>query len=244
MRTLTLAILALPAAFAQSPAFDAATIKISQATTGGADTRPRGNRVSYIHTTLKTALGRAYDLKGYQIVGPPWITTDRYDMVANGPAGTSSADIPLMLQNLLTERFKLTIHREQREIPAYALVVKSISPKLKEAPASEADGHLHVITRTDNSSREFRATSMPLLVDFISPMLDRPILDQTGLSGAYNFPLDFSMEELGGMNANPAAESRASIFTLLESLGLKLESRKASFEILVVDSGNRIPTEN
>jgi len=149
-----------------------------------------------------------------------------------------------MLQNLLTERFKLTIHREQRDIPAYALVYKSKSSKLEEVPSSEVDGHPRVITRTGTDSREFKATTMPVLVDFISPMLGRPVLDETGLVGGYNFPLDFSMEELGGMNGNPAAENRQSIFTLIEALGLKLESRKAPFEVLVVDAGTRVPIEN
>jgi uncharacterized protein (TIGR03435 family) len=244
MQARTLAILALPIALAQTPAFETATIKISQATTGGAPLKPRGNRIAYLHTTLKTALGRAYNLKGYQIDGPNWITTERYDIVAAGPEGSTASQVPLMLQNLLTERFKLTIHRERREIPAYALVVKSKSPNLEEAPAPEVGGHLRVITGPGNSSREFRATTMLQLIDFVSPALGRPVLDRTNLAGGYNFRLDLSMEELGGMKGNPAAEDHASIFTLLEAIGLKLEPVKAPFEILVVDSGNRTTVEN
>ncbi len=84
---------------------------------------------------------------------------------------------------------------------------------------------------------------MPQLADFVSATVQRPVFDHTGLSGTYNFPIEMSMEELGGINANPDNPA-PSIFTILESLGLKLEARKEAVEVIVIDGGNKVPAEN
>jgi len=84
---------------------------------------------------------------------------------------------------------------------------------------------------------------MAQLAYFVSAIVQRPVFDRTALPGTYNFPLEMSMEELGGINATPDS-SAPSIFTIVEGLGLKLESRKEPVEVIVIDSGNKVPVEN
>jgi uncharacterized protein (TIGR03435 family) len=95
-------------------------------------------RVNYTNVSLKNVLMRAYDVKIYQITGPAWLDTERYDIVAKVPEGAPKEQIPAMLQNLLAERFQMTIHRETKEQAVYALVVGKNGPKLKKSDDSEA----------------------------------------------------------------------------------------------------------
>ncbi len=91
--------------------------------------------------------------------------------------------------------------------------------------------------------RELKNHTMFQLSDFLSSIVQRPVFDRTNLPGTYNFPLEMSMEELGGINANPDSPAPP-IFTIVEALGLKLESRREPVEVIVIDSGNKVPTEN
>jgi uncharacterized protein (TIGR03435 family) len=88
--------------------------------------------------SLKDLIAIAYKVKAYQITGPAWLATERFDIVAKMPEGASKDDAPIMLQALLQERFKLTAHRDTQERPVLALVVGKDGPKLKESPAIAA----------------------------------------------------------------------------------------------------------
>jgi uncharacterized protein (TIGR03435 family) len=87
---------------------------------------------------------------------------------------------------------------------------------------------------------------MTSLAEMLSLIVGRPVLDRTNLHGSYNFTLEFSMEELGGLSAaeSPNAQGRPSVFTLVQGIGLKLVSRKAPLEVIVIETGNKIPAEN
>ena len=92
---------------------------------------------------MKNVLTNAYGVKGFQISGPGWLDSERYDIVAKLPRGATKAEFMVMLQNLLAERFKLTLHREKKDLPMYALVVGKNGPKLKESvedPAAPKGG--------------------------------------------------------------------------------------------------------
>ena len=133
------------AAFAQTkPAFEVATIKpaapmdpaklIAAMQAGGK--MPVGasvdsHRAEYMYLDLKTLLTYAYGVKPYQITGPDWMSTERFDIVANMPEGSKKEDAPKMLQTLLEDRFKLAVHRTSAEHPVLALVVGKGGPKLK-----------------------------------------------------------------------------------------------------------------
>ena len=181
-------------------------------------------------------MARAYRVTTYQIEGPSWIRTERYDIIAKAPDNTPKEQISLMLQALLLERFQLKLHREQRDMPVYDLIVGRGKPKFQKSEGAlsyDMGGGL----------RELKNHTMFQLADFLSSIVQRLVFDRTGLTGTYNIPLEMSFEELGGINAKSDI-SAPSIFTIVEGLGLKLESRKEPVEVIVVDSGNKTPIEN
>jgi uncharacterized protein (TIGR03435 family) len=225
------------AVFAQIPTFEAASVKpAAPRTARGGRPTASGDRFSYANSTLANLVARAYLVKTYQIDGPSWIRTERYDVIAKAPDSTPKEEVPLMLQTLLTERFLLKLHREQREMAVYALSTGKGKPKFQKS-----DGELSY--DMSNNHRQLKNHTMLQLADLLSSIVQRPVFDRTGLVGTYNFPLEMSIEKLGGINANPDSSS-PSIFTIVEGLGLKLESRKEPVEVIVVDSGNKVPTEN
>ncbi len=110
---------------------------------GGPGTKDPG-RIRYPFMNLKQLLTTAYDVKAYQISGPAWLDSERYDITATMAPGTTKEQFQVMLQNLLAERFKVAIHRETKELPMYSLVVAKSGSKLKESaeapPVKEGDG--------------------------------------------------------------------------------------------------------
>ena len=141
----SLAVLAATAAFAQTkPAFEVATIKpsppmdmakVAAALQAGGKMPIGANvdfvRAEYLYLDLRSLMSYAYGVKPYQITGPDWMATTRFDIVAKMPEGSKKEDAPKMLQTLLEERFKLTTHRASAEHPVMALVVGKGGPKLK-----------------------------------------------------------------------------------------------------------------
>jgi uncharacterized protein (TIGR03435 family) len=134
-----LVVFACCAAFAQT--FDVASVKPAAPMTGnfirvgmrGGPGTPDPGQITYSNVTVKNVLMNAYGVKGFQISGPGWLDSERYDIVAKVPRGATKEQFMVMLQNLLTERFKLTLHREKKDLPMYALVVGKNGPKLKES---------------------------------------------------------------------------------------------------------------
>jgi uncharacterized protein (TIGR03435 family) len=224
------------ALFGQTPGFEVASVKIAKPSAGRTGHAvSNGDRVSFTNTTVKNALARAFQVTGYQIDGPDWILTERYDIEARAPENTPKEQLPLMLQALLTDRFQLKLHRENREMPVYELTAGKGELKLEKGDEGGA-------TIEMSNGRKAKNTSMAQLAQFLAGMVQRPVFDKTGLQGAYNFALPMSMEELGGVS-NPDVTA-PSIFTIMEELGLKLESLKVPLEVIVVDGGNKVPTEN
>ena len=221
----------------QAPAFEVASVKPAAPRTGrGGRASSSGDRVSFENVTLVNVLTRAYAVRGYQIDGPSWIRTERYDIVAKAPDNTPKEQIPAMLQALLTERFQLRLHREPRNMPVYVIVLGKGEPKFRKSEGA-------LTYDMSRGRRELKNHTMAQLAYFVSAIVQRPVFDRTALPGTYNFPLEMSMEELGGINATPDS-SAPSIFTIVEGLGLKLESRKEPVEVIVIDSGNKVPVEN
>lgn len=93
-----------------------------------------GDRAEYIYMTLRQLIADAYQVRSWQVAGPDWLVTERFDVVCKMPAGSRNEDTHLMLQSLLAERFKLVLHREREEQAVMALVVGNGGPKLKESP--------------------------------------------------------------------------------------------------------------
>jgi uncharacterized protein (TIGR03435 family) len=130
----------------ESPKFEVASVKPAEPQpegmmrvrmSGGPGT-PDPGQLTYTNVSLKNVLMNAYDVKEYQINGPNWLDSERFDIVAKILQGATKEQFQQMLQNLLAERFKLALHHETKELPMYALVVGKGGPKLKEAVEEDA----------------------------------------------------------------------------------------------------------
>jgi len=236
-----------------------------------------GGMLRYSGASLKDCIRIAYRVKEFQVQGPDWLDHERFEITAKLPDGSSKDQIPEMLQALLAERFKLTIHREKKDHAIYALVAGKNGPKLKPAetpveggpPSRGSDiprGARSVMMMRGPEGMHLKAPSATLasLAEMISRFAERPVVDMTGIAGHYDFDLAFTPETTRGMppmgpgpgpsgpgpNGPGAAPSDApveragTIQDAVQRYGLKLESRKAPMEILVVDGIEKVPTEN
>jgi uncharacterized protein (TIGR03435 family) len=254
--------------------FDAASVRRSQPPSsgrilvggrGGPGSADPG-RVVYNFMPLKALLSIAYGVKQYQISGPGWFETERYDIIATIPDGTTKAQFPMMLQNLLTNRFGIALHHETRELPLYELSVAKNGPKLK-APAADpnAPPGTERMTLTPNGFHLVgSAETVSVLAGILENQLGNPVVDKTGLSGTFDFTLDFSRESvqnlaLAGLPPPPANAAgpvagapppadpgeAPSLFTALqEQLGLKLDRKRGPLDVIVVDRAEKAPREN
>jgi uncharacterized protein (TIGR03435 family) len=183
--------------------------------------------------------------------GPAWLKSDRYEIVAKA-AGDASPDMMNgpMLQSLLEDRFKLRLHRETREIPVYALTVAKGGAKLhpfKEGSCTHcgAGGTM----KGSNFQLHGQGVTSDEIAKSLGTGLDRPVIDNTGLAGKFDFELEFAGDQATGpafrdpnqvIPAAPDPSAGASVFTAIqEQLGLKLEPTKGPGEFLVIDSVER-----
>jgi uncharacterized protein (TIGR03435 family) len=234
--------LAVVAGAQAPPAFEAASIKPTHYQGGPlrVTSRVDADGINFSNTTLKACIQRAYGVKPYQVTGPDWIGTERYNIVAKASGPAPEAALLLMLQTLLADRFKLVFHRESKEMPVYALVGAKNGPKFKEAKGEGATQ----IGAGDGEGVLFERAGMNALAGVLARSVDRPVLNDTGLNGLYDFKLTWT-EDNGPRRPDAAEPGDApSIFTAVqEQLGLKLEARRAPVDILVIDRAGR-PSEN
>jgi uncharacterized protein (TIGR03435 family) len=223
-------------AFGQS-AFEVASIKPNVSGSGHSSTNTSKGGVTMRNVSLKQCIEMAYDVKDYALSGPDWLGSEKFDIVAKPPSDTPEDQFGPMLQSLLADRFKMTVHRESKTLSAYALVVGKNGPQLQKAEAGEGS-HMNNDGNNGKSKLTGQRVSMPRLADFLSRQLDRPVIDMTELPGVFDLKLEWADER-------QATAEGPSLFTALqEQLGLKLEARKLPVEILVVDHVAKVPTEN
>ena len=197
--------------------------------------RWRGDSVS-----IDNLVAYAYGVQPAQIVGmKPGMGL--YDVEGKAEGAYSQPELRVMLQGLLTDRFRLKFHREERELPA-ELLVASNDLKLKMANLSEADPSGYKLSTSDRGPNFLtaKATAMSLgwLADNMSGHLSELVLDQTGLKGVYAFEVDFETDRSEAIDPRvPVHEAANRIrLDLLSALGLKLQStKKAQVEVLVID---------
>jgi len=183
---------------------------------------------------LKRCVQQAYSVREYQVSGPGWIATAKYDIVATLSPGTAQDHVWPALQALLAERLKLSIRREKKVLPIYALTVGKNGPTLRAA--GEGGSQAGASSHREHSSGALRLdhVSMAQFSETLSRDVDRPVLDTTGIAGTFDFDLEYAK------NGDPAGPS---IFTALQQqLGLRLERRKEPVEVLIVEGAVRIPT--
>ena len=254
--------------------FEAASVKPNKsATRPGMQFLP-GGRFTATNMPLFMLIASAYDVP-FQSVrlsgGPDWIRSERYDIEATAgtdaiPSGISAKarenKTRLMLQALLADRFKLTIRRETKELPVYAVLVGKSGPRLQKAKIEEKNCpegpenygvSCHSFMGGMGRGLHAKAVTVSDIVMFVENWSDRPVVDKTGIRGLFEVETDGwapLRPRPVASGAEPSAEDiamadpmRPSLFLIFERLGLKMESQKAPVEAFVIDHVEK-PTEN
>jgi uncharacterized protein (TIGR03435 family) len=230
-------------AFAQRVEFEVASIKphAGPVTVSGGPFSS-GPRVRYVAVKLTDLVTEAYGLRYEQVSGSPgWGSGPagaRYDIEAKaeGDAKPAKEQLRQMLQSLLAERFRLKVRRETVDTPIYALVLAKGGLKLKAVDKGEG---VRVRASGTGQRMDGKAT-MEFLAQQLSISAGRLVLDRTGLTGNYEFTLEWTPDSAAPPDDSPSI----SIFTAVqEQLGLKLEPAKAPVEMLIIEHAE-MPTEN
>lgn len=261
-------------------------------------------RIDIGFASLQDLICQAYGVKPYQVSGPDWLTSERFDIIATLPAGATEDQVPQMLQALLADRFKLVLHRDSHALPVYALVVAKGGSRLQpaapdaDAPAgpppqgartiktgngtvtmsqSKTPGGGTTVTMSGGTTGRMQMAmvdgqihlvadkmTMRDFANMLTPLLPHPVVDQTGLTGAYQISLAISQQDLlavaraasaqmgmplppaaagGGVNDTPAPTG-SSIFASVQALGLRLDPRNAPVARIVIDHVEKQPTAN
>jgi uncharacterized protein (TIGR03435 family) len=235
------------------PKFDVVTVKPSDPNRPGKGFTIRGRHVMTINTNLNDLVTFAYGLHAKQLIGAPaWFGTDKFDIdgVPDVEGQPNSKQMKLLVQSALTDRFKLTFHHDQKELSVYALTVGKSGPKLTETihkpndPGAFFFRKLGVLTVANFTMKDF-CDGMQAAV------MDKPVVDHTGLTARYDFNLNWTPDEsqfesMGGFkppatedpNAPPALST-----AMQEQLGLKFDAVKAPADVFVIDHAEK-PSAN
>jgi uncharacterized protein (TIGR03435 family) len=239
---LTIATLGCTAASAQ--AFAVASIRPSAAEVkfehdGKTETTPGTLRMQDV--TVSTCIKWAYGVQDRQISGPEWIQSQHFDIIAKADEPATDDQMKLMLQTLLADRFKLSFHRQSKELKSYVMTVAKGGHKLHESASDAKPSRQNSAVGTT-----VKATTIKEFGDFLSGPLQTPVVDMTGLSGRYDFVLDFTPYLPDGehvMKVDFANTTGIIIAALQGELGLKLESKKEFVDVLVIEHVEK-PSEN
>jgi uncharacterized protein (TIGR03435 family) len=242
-----------PMAADADPSFDVATIKPSDPNVPGDWFRVNGRNFTTHNISLAGMMKFAYGIHGKQIVsGPDWMDKDTFDIAAvpDAPGQPNDKQWKTMLQKLMAERFKLTFHHEQRELPVFALTVSKDGAKNMDE--NTGGGPLPSLFFRGTPGGIMLPAKNATMKDFTGLLqevvLDKPVVDQTGLKGRYDFTLKWAPDDsqFGGHGPPPSDDPSAppSLFTAVqEQVGLKLDSTKATVDVLVIDHAEK-PTPN
>jgi uncharacterized protein (TIGR03435 family) len=249
--------LAVTAQTAHEPEFDVATVKAVVPAPPGQPINInlgtiRNGRVTLNNVTLNDCIKFAYNIvSDAQVFGPDWIKSDvRFDIVGQASADTPPEQLLLMLQRLLADRLKLQLHRDKRELPFLALVVGKNGHKL--LPSKENND---VSPRTVAGRITANRMRIPVLAMLLSRFERITVVDLTERQGQFAIDLQWTTDAIrrlappdGGpirINGEQVDPNGPTIYTAIqEQLGLRLDARKGPIDVIVVDSAEKIPTEN
>jgi uncharacterized protein (TIGR03435 family) len=236
-----------------NPSFEVATIKASRPETPGQSITIRGRTFGTQNQTVAGMMTFAYGLHPDQIIGgPDWMRSDRFDISAE-PEGTgmpNDRQWKSMLAKLLGDRYKLTFHKDKKELSVYALTMLKTGHKLTKNN-TDANGLPALFFRGLGIFPVRNATMQEFAGTMQAVVLDRPVVDQTGIDGRYDFTLQWTPDETqfggrGGQAPPPADPSTVppGLFTAIqEQLGLKLDATKMSADVFVIERLEK-PTPN
>jgi uncharacterized protein (TIGR03435 family) len=232
------------------PSFEVASVK-SVGFDGRVTMAPQPNGLSAWGVTARMLIRNAYRVPEFQIEGgPTWINEDRFAVEAKA-SKVGPGELPLMIQSLLEDRFKLKVHHETRELPVYALVADKNGPRLKLAANQDTPPEQRGFNVRDGLV-EGSAVNITQIVNVLRTLTGRPVLDQTGATGLFDIHLEWTADinpanpfGPGGPDVAPPADSSGlTLFSALQQqLGLKLQSTKGPVDIIVID-GIEKPSEN
>lgn len=275
------------AAFAQTPAapkaeFEVASLKPTNPSP--ADQFNFGIRfdgaMMIVHSyRLRDYIAFAYRVREFQVIGADTLNL-QFELNAKIPEGTPRKQLPDMVKALLEERFKLAIHRDQKEFPVYALTVAKGGAKLKESPLDAPEpgvdkNNVNVSVNVDTGGSggrggamvnlgngayatnaggkvELHKNSISQMIESLARFVDRPIVDQTGLTGTFDVTLPYGVDDLRALLRSVGVDRPipddalppASLSESLKAVGLSLEARKSPLDIIVVDHIERTPVAN
>ena len=223
-----------------SPTFEVASVKFA-GTSGASGMRIEPGRLLWPRASLQAMIEAAYQIQPYQLLGgPAWLNVDRYSINAKSDSPADRSQLLIMLRGLLAERFKLSLHRETREMPAYALVVGKNGPKFRGSK--------------DRPTSSLSFTSIASVVRVLSEACRHPVVDETKLVGSFDIMVD--LRGYQGQSHQPPAEDQNGassqqkyddfvVEEIQRQTGLKLELRKERIEVLVIDSAAKLdPSAN
>jgi uncharacterized protein (TIGR03435 family) len=228
-----------------NPSFEVATIKPTGEDLVGAAYGMEGRVFSTRNTSFTYLLAYASDMQQNQIIGAPaWADTDKFDIKAepDTPGRPNHQQLNSMVQKLLADRFKLTFHREKRNLSAYVLALDGPIPKIAKSDGDPAN----------TPSFSFRGFGKMVVInstmtDFVHILqvlvLDRPVVDQTGLIGKYNFTLTWTPDDsqyfrtgMKPVQPSATADTPPDLFTAIsQQMGMKLHAAKVPVDVLVID---------
>jgi uncharacterized protein (TIGR03435 family) len=238
------------------PTFEVATIKPSRPDAQGKSIlvgRGGTNLFTTTNTTLHDLIVFAYGVHARQVSGGPgWLENDRYDLTGKPdlPGSPSVTQLKDMVQKLLVERFQLTFHNEKKELSAYAISLGKTGATMSKSEANR--GILPGFSGRGPGNIAVRNSTMLDFAAFLqSRILDRPVVDKTGLTDRFDFSLRWTPDQApgaAGPNASPPppdnADAPPDLFTAFQQqLGLKLESTKAPVDVMVIDRAMK-PSDN
>lgn len=222
---------------AQTFQFEVASIKVnltdSRASSAGTDP---GGKFNATNMSLKDLIAYAYGVRDFQITGVPReLDSVKYDIAARADTRKemSRDEVEPCVRAMLADRFLLRVHRETKEGPVYALVLTKSGPKLTAHTGTAGVTGIGSSSGSGKASIAGSKASMAGLADHLAGKVDRPVIDRTGLTGEYDFRLEWAPEQ--------AVDSTLpSLFTAIqEQLGLKLEAAKGPVETIVVERASK-----
>lgn len=265
MRYLLLLLTTAVLAFSQT--FEVASVKPSgpqsvRGSEGGPGTSVP-NRYRFTSATPLDLIKQAYNVEYFQVSSKTPLDRDRYDVVAKIPDGATKEQFSVMLKTLLKERFRLVLRKETREFAALELVVAKSGPKFKEStpgePPKPLDGYpdlpadkpaMSSLNTIVNGRPVARVRGHQMPVSILLRLLHRPgeppVVDRTGLTGLYDFTLEYEhYSPAPPTEGAPAGSVAPQIHSAIQQqLGLQLVSKRLPFEVLVVESFDKVPSEN
>ena len=239
---------------ATPPTFEAASVRRNNSPTGRSEFRMNPDGVTITNYRMKFLIPNVYAIAVYQLAGaPPWLDSNTYDILARAPKGSSDLQLRLMLQQLLVDRFGLRFHREARDVTGYALVLAKDGPKFKIEKMPDQPGNDDGRVGAGRGKAMGHMVSTAAFAEVLSIYLERPVLDQTGIDGLFNFELQWTPDETEPQPAGAPSPTWAStpdpakpslLTALQEQLGLKLVQQRSQIDMFVINHLQETPTEN